>query len=56
MMNKKTTFTDFIACAEDLLKRGYGSKNRLVMKAAALEACSWARSSTCVPTCLKQRW
>jgi oligopeptidase B len=32
MMNKKNTFTDFIACAEDLLKRGYGSKNRLVIE------------------------
>jgi len=32
MMNKKTTFTDFIACAEDLVKRGYGSKNRLVIE------------------------
>ena len=32
MMNKKTTFTDFIACAEDLVKRGYGSKDRLVIE------------------------
>jgi oligopeptidase B len=32
MMNKKTTFTDFIACAQDLVKRGYGSKNRLVIE------------------------
>ena len=32
MMNKKTTFSDFIACAEDLLKRGYGSKDRLVIE------------------------
>jgi oligopeptidase B len=32
MMNKKTTFMDFIACAEDLVKRGYGSKNRLVIE------------------------
>jgi oligopeptidase B len=32
MMNKKTTFTDFIACAEDLVKRGYGSKSRLVIE------------------------
>ena len=32
MMNKKTTFTDFIACAEDLVKRGYGSKERLVIE------------------------
>src|SRR5258708_39127149 len=31
MMNKKTTFTDFISCAEDLVKRGYGSKDRLVI-------------------------
>ncbi len=32
MMNKKTTFTDFIACAEDLVKSGYGSKDRLVIE------------------------
>jgi len=32
MLNKKTTFTDFIACAEDLVKRGYGSKSRLVIE------------------------
>jgi oligopeptidase B len=32
MMNKKTTFTDFIACGEDLVKRGYGSKDRLVIE------------------------
>jgi oligopeptidase B len=32
MMNKKTTFTDFISCAEDLVKRGYGSKTRLVIE------------------------
>ncbi|HYM74790.1 MAG TPA: S9 family peptidase [Candidatus Dormibacteraeota bacterium] len=32
MMNKKTTFTDFVACAEDLTKRGYGSKDRLVIE------------------------
>ncbi len=32
MMNKRTTFTDFIACAEDLTRRGYGSKDRLVIE------------------------
>ena len=32
MMNKKNTFTDFIACADDLVKRGYGSKDRLVIE------------------------
>ncbi len=32
MMNKKTTFTDFISCAEGLVKRGYGSKDRLVIE------------------------
>ena len=31
MMNKKNTFTDFIACAEYLLAQGYGSKDRLVI-------------------------
>jgi oligopeptidase B len=32
MMNKKTTFTDFISCAEYLVKSGYGSKDRLVIE------------------------
>jgi oligopeptidase B len=32
MMNKKTTFTDFIACAEFLVKNDYGSKDRLVIE------------------------
>ena len=32
MMNKKTTFTDFIACAEYLVGHGYGSKERLVIE------------------------
>jgi oligopeptidase B len=32
MMNKKNTFTDFIAVAEDLTKRGYGSKDKLVIE------------------------
>ncbi len=32
MMNKKTTFTDFISCAEHLVKNGYGSKDRLVIE------------------------
>ncbi len=32
MMNKKNTFTDFIAVAEDLTKRGYGSKGKLVIE------------------------
>ena len=32
MMNKKTTFTDFISSAEYLVKQGYGSKNRLVIE------------------------
>jgi len=32
MMNKKNTFTDFIACAEYLLAQGYGSKDRLVIE------------------------
>jgi len=32
MMNKKTTFTDFISCAEYLVKNGYGSKDRLVIE------------------------
>ena len=32
MMNKKTTFTDFISCAEYLTSHGYGSKDRLVIE------------------------
>jgi oligopeptidase B len=32
MMNKKTTFTDFISAAEYLTTTGYGSKDRLVIE------------------------
>jgi len=32
MMNKRTTFTDFISCAEYLVGNGYGSKDRLVIE------------------------
>ena len=32
MMNKRTTFTDFISCAEYLVGHGYGSKDRLVIE------------------------
>jgi oligopeptidase B len=32
MMNKKNTFTDFIAVAGDLTRRGYGSKDKLVIE------------------------
>jgi oligopeptidase B len=32
MMNKRTTFTDFISCAEYLVANGYGSKDRLVIE------------------------
>jgi oligopeptidase B len=32
MMNKKNTFTDFIASAEYLLAQGYGAKDRLVIE------------------------
>ncbi len=32
MMNKRTTFTDFISSAEYLVKHGYGSKDRLVIE------------------------
>ncbi len=35
MMNKKNTFTDFTAVAEDLTKRGYGSKDKLVIEGAS---------------------
>ena len=32
MMNKKTTFTDFISCAEYLVAHGYGSKDKLAIE------------------------
>jgi len=32
MMNKKNTFTDFVACAEYLVTQGYGSKDRLTIE------------------------
>jgi oligopeptidase B len=32
MMNKKTTFTDFVSSAEYLTSHGYGSKDRLVIE------------------------
>ena len=35
MMSKKNTFTDFIACAEHLIKAGYTSKDRLVITGAS---------------------
>ena len=35
MMNKKSTFTDFTAVAEDLTKRGYGSRDKLVIEGAS---------------------
>jgi protease II len=35
MMNKKNTFTDFIAAAETLIKEGYTSADRLAIGGAA---------------------
>jgi oligopeptidase B len=35
MMHKKTTFTDFITCAEYLVTQGYGSRNRLAIEGAS---------------------
>jgi oligopeptidase B len=35
MMQKKNTFTDFIACAEYLVAQGYGSKDRLAIEGAS---------------------
>jgi len=32
MLNKRNTFTDFIACAEYLLSEGYGARERLVIQ------------------------
>jgi oligopeptidase B len=35
MMNKKNTFTDFIASAEYLVQQGYGTKDKLVIEGAS---------------------
>jgi oligopeptidase B len=35
MGNKKNTFTDFIACADHLVKERYGSRDRLVIQGAS---------------------
>ena len=35
MMNKKTTFTDFIACAEFLASQGYGSRAKIAVEGAS---------------------
>lgn len=32
LMNKKNTFTDFIACADHLVKQKYGARNRLAIE------------------------
>jgi oligopeptidase B len=32
MLRKRNTFTDFVACAEHLVARGYGSRERLVIE------------------------
>jgi len=35
LLKKKNTFTDFIACADHLVKEGYGSRNRLAIEGAS---------------------
>jgi len=35
MMNKMNTFTDFIACAQHLVKEGYSSKEKLAIRGAS---------------------
>ena len=35
LMSKMNTFTDFIACAEELIERGYTSADRLVVSGAS---------------------
>ena len=39
MMNKKNTFTDFIASAEYLVKQKYTSKDRLAIEGGAPADC-----------------
>ena len=39
MLNKKNTFTDFIACADHLVAEKYCSRERLVIQGAAPAAC-----------------
>jgi len=51
MLEKRNTFTDFIACAEHLIARGDTAPDRLVIEGAAPAACSSAPCSTCGPSC-----
>ena len=39
MMNKRNTFTDFIAVAEFLIAEGYTAADRLVIEGGARAAC-----------------
>ena len=50
MLNKRNTFTDFIAGAEFLIAHATPIQHNSSSKAAAPAACSWARSRTCAPT------
>ena len=51
MMDKRNTFTDFIAAADFLVAGGlHRARDRSPSRAAARAACSWAPCSTCGPT------
>ncbi len=50
LLHKANTFTDFVACAEHLVREGWTSPDRLTSEAAAPADCSWVRWPTCGPT------
>ena len=56
MLNKRNTFTDFIAAAELLVARAATPRpTGWSSRAAARAACSWARCSTCGRTAPRPR-
>ena len=55
MMTKMNTFTDFIACAEALIKMKYTSKDRLVVEGGSAGGLLMGVVSTCARIC-SRRW